>query len=47
LPDRIKATTVGNPVAYTRELEQVYRDAFSMWVRHVAPETVVDGEPVA
>lgn len=47
LPDRIKATTVGDPIRYTRELEQVYRDAWAMWVRHVAPETVMDGEAVA
>jgi len=47
LPARITGCTVGDPVAYTRELEQIYRDSWSMWVRHVAPETVVDGETAA
>lgn len=37
LPDRIKATVVGDPVKYTRELETVYRQAWQAWVSQVAP----------
>jgi protein O-GlcNAc transferase len=37
LPDRVKATTIGDPVAYTRELEQVYRGLWQAWCSKVAP----------
>ncbi len=36
LPARLKSTTVGDPVRYTRELEEVYRTLWQQWVTHVA-----------
>lgn len=42
LPDRVKSSVIGDTKAYTRILEGKYREAWSMWVRHVAPETVVE-----
>lgn len=36
LPERIKATTIGDPVAYTRELEGVYRQLWQAWCTQVA-----------
>jgi protein O-GlcNAc transferase len=43
LPGRIRATTVGDPDRYTRELETVYRNLWHAWVSQVAPA----GEPGA
>jgi protein O-GlcNAc transferase len=40
LPDRIRATTVGDPDRYTRELETVYRNLWHAWVSQVAGEAV-------
>jgi protein O-GlcNAc transferase len=37
LPARIKATTIGDTVAYTRELEGVYRNLWKGWCEHAAP----------
>jgi protein O-GlcNAc transferase len=37
LPDRVKASVIGDTVRYTRELEGVYREAFKAWVERVAP----------
>jgi len=39
LPARLKSTTVGDPVRYTRELEEVYRTLWQQWVTHVASFT--------
>ena len=37
LPDRVKATTVGDPVRYTRELEDVYRGIWRGYVTRALP----------
>lgn len=41
LPSRLKATTTGNPVAYTRELEAVYRGIWTRWCQE--SPAVVEG----
>lgn len=37
LPDRIRASWIGDTVRYTRLLEEKYREAFATWAQHVAP----------
>ena len=36
LPNRVRSTTVGDPVRYTRELEDVYRNLWKAWISQVA-----------
>lgn len=42
LPERLANTSTGDPVRYTRELEDVYRNLWQAWASRVAAETRVE-----